>query len=270
MLLCQTKLLENMIWVCIFVIAAEDSHLSFTIGGISLTKAHNQHEIMCATLKQLISNVISLPSDGYADSVFIEDTAVIACGTAFVTRPGAVSRRGEVHRVQEYLSSHTSLRVVVQDTGTLDGGDVLFTGREFFVGLSHRTSRDGIAQLASAFPSYRVTVIDMTGYPTLHLKSACSMLCKDVVLVGGVFGSYIRSRIADASKIYQFVHVADEAAANVVTINDHVLHRCDSEYPHAGTIFASASKKFSLQCHPLLGSELAKVDGALTCCSLLI
>lgn len=43
----------------------------------------------------------------------------------------------------------------------MDGGDVLFTGREFFVGLTTRTNKEGIETLAKVFHSYPVTTIDM-------------------------------------------------------------------------------------------------------------
>jgi arginine deiminase len=42
---------------------------------------------------------------------------------------------------------------------TIDGGDVLFTGREFFVGLSKTTNMAGAKAVASAFPEYPVTLL---------------------------------------------------------------------------------------------------------------
>lgn len=42
---------------------------------------------------------------------------------------------------------------------TIDGGDVLFTGREFFVGLSKTTNLSGAKAVASAFPEYPVTLL---------------------------------------------------------------------------------------------------------------
>lgn len=43
----------------------------------------------------------------------------------------------------------------------MDGGDVLFTGREFFVGITTRTNRESCKSLAKAFPNYPVTAIEM-------------------------------------------------------------------------------------------------------------
>lgn len=45
----------------------------------------------------------------------------------------------------------------------MDGGDVLFTGREFFVGLSSRTNKEGIEFLAKTFSKYPVTPVERGG-----------------------------------------------------------------------------------------------------------
>lgn len=41
----------------------------------------------------------------------------------------------------------------------LHGGDVLFTGREFFVGISEVTNEAGARAVAISFPDYPVTPI---------------------------------------------------------------------------------------------------------------
>ena len=41
----------------------------------------------------------------------------------------------------------------------IDASDVLFTGREFFVGLSKRTNISGAKMVASTFPEYPVSII---------------------------------------------------------------------------------------------------------------
>uniref|UniRef100_S4RRS1 Uncharacterized protein n=1 Tax=Petromyzon marinus TaxID=7757 RepID=S4RRS1_PETMA len=45
------------------------------------------------------------------------------------------------------------MRIVemTDESACLDGGDVLFTGREFFVGLSKRTNQRGAEILADTF-----------------------------------------------------------------------------------------------------------------------
>lgn len=97
---------------------------------VDYEKAVHQKKCLIQTFKQLGLCIVNLPSDGHADSTFIEDTAVIIDNTALVTNPGAVSRRAEVHRVREHLSTIQRFNMPSWDIsdGFLDGGDVLFTG----------------------------------------------------------------------------------------------------------------------------------------------
>ena len=105
---------------------------SFTV---DYEKALNQKKCLINAFEKLGLCTVNLPSDGHADSTFIEDTAVIIDNTALITNPGAVSRRAEVHRVREYLSSLKRFYMPSWDIsdGYLDGGDVLFTGPKLFL-----------------------------------------------------------------------------------------------------------------------------------------
>jgi dimethylargininase len=106
---------------------------------IDFIRAVEQHNRLTSVLVSLGLNVETLPSDGFADSVFIEDTAIIIHQLAFITIPGAESRRSEVLSVKAALSGgryKTTLEsVTCQEAGTLDGGDVLFTG-EILIAIS--------------------------------------------------------------------------------------------------------------------------------------
>ena len=44
----------------------------------------------------------------------------------------------------------------------LEGGDVLFTGKEFFVGLSNRTNEAGARAVAKAFPDFPCSPIKVS------------------------------------------------------------------------------------------------------------
>ena len=92
--------------------------------------AVSQKALLQNALQKLGLNIVTLPSDGYPDSTFVEDTAVIIDGVALVTNPGALSRRGEVDRVRQYLSSLQAITLLHWSSADsfLDGGDVLFTG----------------------------------------------------------------------------------------------------------------------------------------------
>ena len=68
---------------------------------IDQARAAAQHAAYVSALKQVIPRVIELPAaDGCADSVFVEDTAVVLGGVALVTAPGAASRAAETAAVE--------------------------------------------------------------------------------------------------------------------------------------------------------------------------
>ncbi|TTI46060.1 N(G),N(G)-dimethylarginine dimethylaminohydrolase 1 [Bagarius yarrelli] len=76
------------------------------------------------------------------------------------------------------------LRIVemTDEAATLDGGDVLFTGQEFFVGLSKRTNQRGAEILADTFKDYAVSTVPVKD--NLHLKSFCSMAGPGLIAIG--------------------------------------------------------------------------------------
>ncbi|KAK1803358.1 hypothetical protein P4O66_004021 [Electrophorus voltai] len=80
--------------------------------------------------------------------------------------------------------TNLSLNIVemTDETATLDGGDVLFTGAEFFVGLSKRTNRRGAEILADTFKDYAVSTVPVSH--GLHLKSFCSMAGPGLIAIG--------------------------------------------------------------------------------------
>ena len=157
---------------------------------------------------------------------------------------------------------------------------MLFTGHEFFVGRSYRTNDEGISALQSAFPHLRVTAIDINfaDAGVLHLKSACSMCGDGQILTGGTVGLHIAQNIEKASpQRYRIKHVEDAAASNCVYVNGHLFRRSAQEFPNSAQVLANLHisehthgrhEKQPIQ-KQIEASELAKVDGALTCCSVL-
>ncbi|XP_044288392.1 N(G),N(G)-dimethylarginine dimethylaminohydrolase 1 isoform X2 [Varanus komodoensis] len=90
------------------------------------------------------------------------------------------------HKVEAMKRALESLNLniveMTDDHATLDGGDVLFTGREFFVGLSKRTNRRGAEILADTFKDYAVSTVPVSD--SLHLKSFCSMAGPNLIAIG--------------------------------------------------------------------------------------
>ncbi|CAF1671323.1 unnamed protein product, partial [Didymodactylos carnosus] len=85
---------------------------------------------------------------------------MICDGTALICRPGLASRLKEVDIIRTTLRKEGLTIVDIKDqAATIDGGDVLFTGREFFVGLSKRTNLAGAKAVASTFPEYPTALL---------------------------------------------------------------------------------------------------------------
>jgi dimethylargininase len=193
-----------------------------------------------------------------ADSVFIEDTAVVFDEVAIIMRPGATSRQAETAAVADALAPYRVLHSIAAP-GIADGGDILVAGRRVFVGLSTRTNRDALRQMrAWLVPlGYTVDEIDVSG--CLHLKSAATALEDDVLLVNR---AWVDTSRFDGLSLVD-IDAAEPFAANALRVDGAIVF--PSEFPRTRDILAA--RGFAM--HTVAAGELAKAEGAVTCCSLL-
>lgn len=227
---------------------------------IDLDAAIRQHREYEAMLCALGCDVRQLPGLAeHPDSVFIEDTAIVLDECAIIARPGAESRRGEVDGVVDALRPLRRL-YHMEPPGTLDGGDVLRAGRRLYVGASTRSNEDGARQLADAVASHGYTVRRVPIFECLHLKTAASALPDGSVLLD--------PRRVDADHFdgarWLHVHPDEPEAANVLVVGDVVVVPASAPRTR-GTLDAAGFRTISVDA-----SELAKAEGGLTCCSLLL
>src|ERR1700694_3937944 len=116
---------------------------------IDAGKAALQHRQYEVCLREVRVCVLSLPAQpDMPDSMFVEDPAVVVDEVAVMTRMGAESRRKESDSLAAALAKFRPLRWM-WPPGTLEGGDVLRVESILYVGLSSRTNREGMAQLAA-------------------------------------------------------------------------------------------------------------------------
>jgi dimethylargininase len=227
---------------------------------LDLPAARTQHRQYERALESLGCDVRRLAADGtMPDSVFIEDTAVVLPELAVIARPGAISRRHEVAAVAEALAP---LRTVVriEPPGTLDGGDVLVVGRSIFVGRSSRTNDAGIAQFQGAVAPFGYIVRSLTPSNCLHLKSAATALDDRTVLVNPQWISVAHFNGLDCVEIDR----SESGAANVVSVHGRLI--VAAAFPKT----SSRLRDRGFDVRQVDASELAKAEGALTCCSLLV
>lgn len=225
---------------------------------IDLARARRQHEEYEAALARLGCLVERLEEEpALADSVFVEDTALVLDEIAVLLRPGAESRRTEVNGVAQALERHRPL-LRMEGPGTIDGGDVLRVRRTLYVGLSTRSSHEGIAELRALVGGfgYDVRPVEVTG--CLHLKSAATAIGDDTLLVNP---SWVEPADFAAGRAIA-VDPGEPYAANALRIRNRLI------YP---TTFPATAKRLAaagFELEPVDLSELAKAEGAVTCCSL--
>ena len=113
--------------------------------AIDVNRAKEQHATYVRELKKLIPEVVEVPFDArFPDQVFVEEPAVCLDGTALVTQMRPASRAKETEPMRPVLEKMGCRIVEMKEPGAyLDGGDVLFTGREFLIGLTERTNKVG-------------------------------------------------------------------------------------------------------------------------------
>ncbi|MGZ8361595.1 MAG: dimethylarginine dimethylaminohydrolase, partial [Allosphingosinicella sp.] len=110
--------------------------------------------------------------EAYPDSAFVEDPAFVLPEGAIVLRPGAATRIGESAELAPVLHRRFA-RVLVQDEGFADGGDILILPGEILIGLSGRTDRAGAERfVALAADLGRSARIVAAPPGVLHLKTA--------------------------------------------------------------------------------------------------
>ena len=240
------------------IIYCELTHLERT--PIDLQLARAQHQQYENALRSIGCEVISLPElPDLPDSVFVEDTAVILDEAAIITNPGAISRRPEIDSMAEVLQKYRKL-IRIESPATVDGGDVLVVGKMIYVGLSNRSNVEAVNQMQSSLNElgYQVSGVEVRG--CLHLKSAVTVVSADTLLINPDWVD--KSLFAGVNFIE--IDESEPPAANGLLIGDAVI------YP---TTFPKTAQKLKSNGISLIlvdADELAKAEGAVTCCSLIL
>ena len=227
---------------------------------IDVDTARRQHRVYEQALTAAGCTVERLASGpDMPDAVFVEDIAVVFDELAIITRPGAESRRAEGVAVADALRPCRMLRTI-EAPGTIDGGDVLTVGRSVYIGRSSRTNDHAIAQVRRLLMPFGYAVCDVVVAGCLHLKSAVTAVDDGVLLINpdwiptAAFGDVEFVR----------VHPEEPMAANALRAGHSLIY--PAAFPR--TAERLARRGFRLSC--IDASELAKAEGAVTCCSVIL
>ena len=226
---------------------------------IDVAKAIAQHKAYQDCLAELGVQIVSLPAElDLPDSAFVEDAAVVVDEVAVIPIMGAPARRPETRSLANALSRYRPIKFL-REPATLDGGDVLRIGRTLFVGLSQRTNREGIAQLDDILRTYGYQVQPIEVTACLHLKSACSYIGNDTILINRAWVD------AERFRSFQFLDVPDEepASANALLIKDVVI--IPASFPKTRALL----EKRGFRVRVIDLCELQKTEAGVTCGSLI-
>ena len=227
---------------------------------IDVNVARSQHHAYVQALKELGYTVLELPAAAHLpDSVFVEDTAVVLPEVALITRPGADSRKPETESIIPMLRPYREL-VFIESPATVDGGDVLVVGKNIYVGMSTRSNQMAVDQINNLLGKYGYKAQSVELHDCLHLKTAVTRVDDKTLL--------INRRWVDVENFegYELID-ADESepfAANCLPVGDAIIFPV--AFPKTGAKLEAHGYKLK----PVVVDELAKAEGAVTCCSLIL
>jgi dimethylargininase len=239
------------------IVDCELTHLART--PINIPRARHQHAEYEAALRKLGVTVFSLPEEpALPDSVFVEDTALVLDECAVILHPGAESRRPETASIERLLARYRR-NYYVQAPARVDGGDILRVGRHVYVGISSRSDTNAAEQLQAILApfGYELHMVIVTG--CLHLKSAVTQVQHATLLINP---SWVDQSQFENVKFIE-IDASEPYAANAVMIGETLIY--PSSFPKTRKRLEAAG----ISLLPVDADELAKAEGAVTCCSLI-
>ncbi len=226
---------------------------------IDVILAKRQHAEYCTALQKLGLELIWIKCDNtLPDSCFVEDTAVIFGEKAVICNISVKSRVKEVVEVAKVLEELKETHFI-KPPATIDGGDVLKIEDRVFVGLSTRTNLHAIQQLRKILENSHVEIVPVKVHNILHLKSACTYLGNNYVILSK--GHFDMDILRDFTKIA--VPRGEEYAADCLAVNGTTLMA--KGYPKTKKLI----EKEGFFVKELEVSEFRKGEGALTCLSII-
>jgi dimethylargininase len=191
------------------------------------------------------------------DCVFVEDTAIVLDEVAVMMSPGAESRRAEPAGIEPTLRQFREV-TRVKRPATIDGGDVVIANKTVYVGASPRTNADGIRALRELLTAFGYSATAVPVQQCLHLKSACSALPDGRFLVNANW--------IDVSPLPASMCVAvpddEQWAGDVLVVGEQII--LADVFPRTQRLLDD----LGFETMAVSVSEFAKVEGGVTCLSL--
>jgi dimethylargininase len=226
---------------------------------IDVELAKEQHIQYCEILEQLGLSLIPIDSDArFPDCCFVEDTAIVVGDSAIISNMASVSRIGEEEKVKNTLSKYKNIHEI-NPPGTIDGGDALRIDEKIYIGLSERTNQCALQQVSTFTSGGGYQVIPVEIKHVLHLKSACTYIGNDCVVISP--GHFDEKIFSEYHKI--IVPKGEAQGANCLSVNGKVL--IQRGYP----ITKKLIENEGFETIEIDVSEFRKGGGSLTCLSII-
>lgn len=223
-------------------------------------RVSKQHEAYVGVLRELGLVVEFITgSANQANSVFVEDTAILLPEVAIIARPEDAAKAAEIEIVAPILAQYGPVQRLA-DQGLLAGRDVLRIGRVLYIGLTEGTNETGIAgvrEIVEPF-GYEVRAIETRDCP--HLKAACSFLPPQSLLVNPAWVSPVAFGNLKAVPVPE----AEPLAANTLSVAGTTL--VSAAYPET----QKRLKETGMSVRSLDISEFERLGGDITSLSLIL
>lgn len=246
------------------IIQCELTHLARDpIDPMVAASQHDAYERLLESLGCAIQRVE--PAPHLPDAVFIEDTALVLPEVAVILRPGAESRRPETADVMDALREYRRVVELAStrpggEIPTVDGGDVLVIGHTLYVGGSLRSNDAGRTALKEAVGEFGYDVVRVEMDGCLHLKTAVTAIADDAIIINP---AWVDARSFDVAYSIE-IDAEEPFAANVLRVGSVLVIDC------AHTRTAEKLQAAGFHVMTVDASELAKAEGGVTCCSIII
>eukprot|EP00347_Sterkiella_histriomuscorum_P021509 403333729 len=198
----------------------------------------------------------------FPDSVFVEDAAIALPKSLVITQPGAKSRQGEftedMKKAFEKFYKPEEFHLMTGNE-LLDGGDVMRVGNFYYVGLSSRTNAEGAARLIQILTQEGLDGTPVSLPKGLHLKTIVTSIAPNLLV-----GIQEINSISEFDNFEKIIVDAEEShGANLLNINGKLL------VPLGCPKLLQILEDRGFECYVVDNFEFRKVDGALTCMSVL-
>lgn len=201
------------------------------------------------------------PHPGLPYQFNIRDAAVMIGPRMMLMRMARPIRYQEPTLVADAFAA--TEKIATSD-GTLEGGDLMLTPTEVFVGLSERSNNAGYASLHTLLgPDWRVTPIQLT-HGTLHLDVAFNMLGPHI---GVIYRPSISNDLPQSLRDVEWIEVTDEEFAEQA-VNILVLDPCTVLMDARHERLRSELTKRGFRCLLVELDEITKVGGGVRCMTL--